>query len=290
MFPITAILDEPPALTIVDVGAMDLGNAPRWQRLLDAGAARVLGFEPVEAECARLNASAAPGHRYLPYAIGDGTRRTLHVTRFPACTSLYAPNASFLELFQDLAPLFEVVSSESVATRRLDDIDELRETGCDFMKLDIQGAEVDALEHATRLLATTLVVETEVIFTPMYAGQPGLGDIDRVLRRNGFIIHRHLGNGGRTLKPMLAHGGPGAYLSQQLWCDMVYVKDFTRAASLPTESWIKFAMLMHEVFDAFDLAHLALVHADRRAGSALAARYSAAHRAAWSPSIEGTGH
>lgn len=33
------------------------------------------------------------------------------------------------------------------------------------------------------------------------------------------------------------------------------------------EGWIKFAVLMHEMFDAFDLTHLALVRADPR-GSA----------------------
>lgn len=70
-----------PRIHIADVGAMavledaTLAEAPPvYQRLLDTGAAALTGFEPVAEECEKLNRRAAPGQRFLPYAIGDGGR------------------------------------------------------------------------------------------------------------------------------------------------------------------------------------------------------------------------
>jgi FkbM family methyltransferase len=282
MFPITDIISPMPPLSLVDVGAMDVGQ-PKWQGLLDKGLATITGFEPVAAECERLNSSAAPGRRYIPYAIGDGTVRTLHVTRYSACTSLYEPNFEFLNLFEDLAWALEVVSTSQVQTHRLDDIVELREAGCDFLKLDIQGAERDALANATQLLKRTLVVETEVSLTPMYRDQPQLGEIDRVMRANGFIVHRYLGSGGRTLKPMRVEGPRGSFMSQHLWGDMVYVKDFTRAESLTPEAWLKFAVLMHQIYEAWDVANFALAQVDKLTGSDYSRRYLLAYNALAAP-------
>lgn len=283
MFPITNIVSPVPALSLADAGAMDVGQEGKWQGLLDKGLATIIGFEPVPAECERLNATAVPGRRYLPYAIGDGTVRTLHVTRYSACTSLYEPNFEFLNLFEDLAWALEVVSTNPVQTHRLDDIAELRAAGCDFLKLDIQGAERDALLNATQLLKGILVVETEISLTPLYRDQPLLGDIDQILRANGFIVHRYLGSGGRTLKPMQAEGPRGSFISQHLWGDMVYVKDFTRAQSLAPEAWLKLAVLMHEIYQAWDVANLALAHVDKLTGTDYSKRYLVAYNAAIAP-------
>lgn len=279
-FSITEALDESPAIRVVDAGAMDIGHDAVWQPLADAGLARIVGFEPVAAECEKLNATAAPGMLYLPYAIGDGTERSLYVTRYSACTSLYEPNQPFLALFQDLAGLFEVTDTPRVQTRRMDDIPELTASGCDYLKLDIQGAEYDALVHGTDVLARTLVVHTEACFAPLYKDAPMIGAIDSLLRDNGFMVLQRIGGGGRTLKPeAFATAQPG-FMSQLLWCDMVYVKDYTDATTQTAESWIKLAVIVHEVYGARDLAWIALSHADRLAGTDLAARYRDAGEAA----------
>lgn len=279
-FSIGEALDEAPVIRIVDVGAMDIGHANVWQPLADAGLARVIGFEPVALECEKLNATAVPGMRYLPYAIGDGTERPLYVTRYSACTSLYEPNAPLLSLFQDLDELFDVVATPRVRTRRLDDIPELAEDGCDFLKLDIQGAEGEALAHAGRLLARTQVVHTEVCFVPLYRHAPMIGQIDTLLRHNGFMTLKMLGGGGRTLKPDPFTTAQPGFMSQILWCDMVYVKDYSDPFSQKPEDWIRLAVIVHELYRARDLAWIALNHADRLAGTDFAARYRSAHEAA----------
>lgn len=280
MFNVTQMLAEQPAIVIVDVGPAHPGTPRRWQGLLDADAGRVVGLEALEKTCAQLREMASAKHTFLPLAIADGAERTLYRTAFDGCSSLYEPNQPFLLLFQNLAAPFEVIATERVRTHRLDDVDELRRSGCDFMNLDVGGAAYDVLAHGTHLLEGVMVLELRLPLTPMYRDQPMLGEIDRLLRRNGFIVHRYLQSGRGALNHPSIDGGPGTYLNQELWGDFVYVKDFAQAASQPRERWVKLAVLAHELYQAYDLAHLALRHADACSGGDLAPRYLAAYETA----------
>lgn len=277
MFPIAEAVPGLPRLTIVDVGAMDIGEtgALPWQPLVDKGLAQVIGFEPVEAECRRLNDKALAHQRFIPCAIGDGGTHRLRVTQYPACSSIFEPNLPFLSLFQDLEGLFRVTGELDVATRRLDDVAELREAGCDYLKLDIQGAETAALRGGASVLSRTLMVETELILTPMYRAAPRPGELDGALRALGFMPWRYLGSGGRTLQPLQMSVGSADFLSQALWGDLVYVRDYTRADALDAAQWLKLAMLAHTLYAALDLAHLALRRADALLGTSHAVRYAA---------------
>jgi hypothetical protein len=167
-----------------------------------------------------------------------------------------------------------------VATRRLDDLEELCEPDCDFLNLDIGGAAFDALAHGTRLLDGVMFLQIKIAFAPMYRGAPMLGEIDGLLRRNGFMVHRYLQSGRAVIDHPAFDGGPGARLNQDLWGEFAYVKDFTRAVLHSPERWVKLAVLAHELYQAHDLAHLAFSHADARDGSDLAPRYLAACEAA----------
>ena len=75
MFSISEIASEPlPVIRIVDAGAAAYETDP-YARLSQQGLCEVIGFEPNAENCARRNADARPGHRYLPYALGDGRQR-----------------------------------------------------------------------------------------------------------------------------------------------------------------------------------------------------------------------
>jgi hypothetical protein len=67
---------------------------------------------------------------------------------------------------------------------------------------------------------------------------------------------------------------------QQLWGDAVYVRDFTRLAELSPERLLKYAAIVHDVYQSYDLAHKALMEYDRRRGSGLAGAYFELVRAA----------
>jgi hypothetical protein len=92
VLPFARLLPVPPRLKIVDVGAAASPSGTAYASLLSSFPCDVVGFEPLEAECAKLNALALPGHRYLPYAIADGTRRTFYECQSSECSSLFEPD------------------------------------------------------------------------------------------------------------------------------------------------------------------------------------------------------
>jgi FkbM family methyltransferase len=266
----------PPAMTAVDIGAMQLPSAnDPLGPLSDAGLLSVIGFEPLAEECQKLNARDSRGRRYLPYAIADGRRRTFYVTNTGMTSSLLRPNLKFAGLFQNLAELMQVVSTQEIETRRLDDVAEVREYGCDLLKLDTQGSELEILSHARQTLSGCLIIQTEVEFVPLYENQPLFADVDQLLRASGFMFHRFLGLAGRTFKPILVHNDRNRPLSQLLWADAIYVLDVARWEAIAPEALLKLAALMHEAYASFDLCHLVLATYDRRTGSALAEQYRA---------------
>jgi FkbM family methyltransferase len=273
MFSLCKILPKPlPSIHIVDVGAMAIeGMLPPYNALLAAGVARVTGFEPVEEECRKLNAGSNGVHTFLPYAVGDGTTRTFRECNFSMTSSLYEPNTALLDLFQNLGELTRVVRQFPVETRRLDDLGEVRDA--DYLKLDVQGAECDVIEGAAQVLSHTLVVHTEVEFVPLYIGQRLFAEVDQALRRNGFCFHRFAGLAGRAFKPLVYQNNVNAMLSQALWADAIYVRDWMDWESRSPEQLLKLALILHDVYSSCDLCLAALDHFDRKTGSALRERY-----------------
>jgi len=273
MFSLCEILPRPwPTIDVLDVGASDIPGEPAaYHKLVRQGVARVTGFEAVEEECRKLNSSAPETQRFLPYAVGNGSTGTFRQCNIPATSSLFEPNRTLLDRFQNLGEFTRVVRESLVETRRLDDIAEVE--SADYLKLDVQGAEYDVIEGAARVLSSTLVVHTEVEFVPLYLGQPLFAEVDQALRRQGFCFHRFTGLAGRTFKPMIAHNDPNALLSQMLWADAVYVRDWMHWDALNAGQLLKTALILHDVYGSADLCMIALAQHDRKTGSAICGPY-----------------
>jgi FkbM family methyltransferase len=264
----------PPRIRAVDVGAMLISDRiDPLVRLTQAGLAELVGFEPQPVECDRLNGLRLPNRRYLPYALGDGSVRTLYVTNTAMTTSLLRPNVKLVSLFHSLGELMQVVATPQITTLRFDDVPELHGLGCDYLKLDTQGSELEILTHATETLRGCLLIETEVSFVPLYEGSPLFADVDRLLRARGFTFLRFLGMSGRPYRPLVRNGDPNQLISQMLWTDAVYVRDVERLHELGEDQLAKLAALLHEIYGAVDLAHLVLTSYDGRRGTTHAARY-----------------
>ena len=99
--------------------------------------------------------------------------------------------------------------------------------------------------------------------------------IDQALRGHGFQFHKFLGFAGRAFKPTMAAGDPNAMVSQMLWSEAVYVKDFMTFDRLAPERLLKLAVILHDVYQSVDLALLCLTEWDRRNGSKTAMEYQA---------------
>lgn len=176
------------ALTIVDVGAQMLDvEVHAYQPLCRPDIAHhIIGFEPL---MDRLEARAATegggSLTLLPCAIADGRAHTLYVNNDDATSSLFPLNTALCARFEHLHTL-KTVGTQAVETRTLDDA--LGDQGVDFLKLDIQGAELLALEGAENVLTRTGVIHCEVEFAPIYRGQCLFPEIQSHLSDRGFSL------------------------------------------------------------------------------------------------------
>lgn len=258
---------------VVDIGANPIDGDPPYASLLRSGCANVVGFEPNPFALARLNAGKGPNETYLPDPVGDGGRHILHICLAEGMTSLLKPNKAVLDLFHGFSDWAQVVGKDEVRTVRLDDVPET--AGVDFLKLDIEGAELMVLRNAEARLREALVIQVEVAFLPIHENQPLFSDIDQFLRARGFMLHRFFPAVSRVLRPLVIANDIHAGLSQLVFADAVYVRDITRLAVLTEKQLLKTAALMHECYRSFDLVLHLLSEHDRRTGGGLAPSYHA---------------
>lgn len=257
----------------VDVGAAFVGtHKDPWLKLAEINCAEVIGFEPLAQECQKLNDAIPSGLiRYLPYAIGDGQDHIFNTTNFSATSSIYEPDRETLNIFRELGNLVEIVDREVIHTKRLDDIPEL--SCIDFIKMDIQGAELLALENAVKTLENVSVLQCEVEFLEIYKDQPLFADVDTFLRSQGFCFMKFTYIAGRPFKPLAINNNPYQPICQQLWADAVYVKDFRERQHLKERILKSASFILHEFYGGYDLANLFLQELDRRHNTTLSTDY-----------------
>ena len=254
---LTEILAPARPTAVVDVGANPIDGDPPYKAMLAAGLCEVTGFEPQDGAFARLEKSKGPRERYLPYALGDGSARTLHVCELEGMTSLLVPDPARLALF-NLFPIWGAVKQQiPVTTRKLDDIAQI--THLDFLKMDVQGVEREILAHGRAKLADTVVIQTEVSFVPLYQGQPVFGEMDLALRELGFLPHCVTGTKIWPIAPMVVGDTPNRGIRQLLETDMVYVKDFSRPQNMSAEQWKHLALIAHHCYGSYDLVLKAIL-------------------------------
>jgi FkbM family methyltransferase len=259
-------------IKIIDVGAMMIGNKPPdYHALLKPGVSKVVGFEPDKKECQKVNQSCPGDCSFLPYYIGDGTERTFNLCNFNMTSSLYEPNTNLLEKFQNLSELHQVVERSTVSTKRLDDIDEVQ--NADYLKIDVQGAEVDVFNGAEDLLLDIMIIHTEVEFVPLYINQPLFAEVDQTLRKYGFLFHKFHGLAGRTFKPLIVNNNKNQPLGQVLWSDVIYVKNFLHYDQTPPEKLLKLAVILHDVYGSYDIVHYILQQYDKHISGKCAEQY-----------------
>jgi FkbM family methyltransferase len=231
-------------MTCLDVGARD-GIVE--DLLPIAAAVDAYGFEPDTEECQRLMAEAARGThpwrslRFLPVALGkDGEHRTLNIYRHRGGSSILEADLELLRRYSREGN-FILDGQIELSTRALDDA--AAEYGCSdavYLKLDIQGLELEVLESASQMLEESiLAIRCEVEFIPSYSDQPLFHEIDAYLHGYGFlpmgfVQPRHW---RRDTRRQLSFGkGPVVFSRGQIaHADVVYFRDPMRMADDSTE-------------------------------------------------------
>ena len=262
-----------PRVKVVDIGANPIDAEPPYATMLRAGDAEVVGFEPNREALALLDRREGPLERYFPFAVGDGARHRLHICQAPGMTSLLEPDPAVLGLFHGFPDWGRVVATEEVETVRLDDVTET--AGADLLKLDIQGAELMALQHGEARLREVVVIQAEVEFLPLYKGQPLFSEMEMFLRARGFALHRFFPEVSRAVRPMMVNNDPYAGLGQLVWADAVFIRDLTRLEALTDRQVLAMAAILHDAYGAYDIAFRLVAEHDRRSGASRAEAYLA---------------
>ena len=258
---------------IVDIGAR-FTEDERYSGLMERGVGHLTGFEQDESQLPALK-GRYPNHEFISAFIADGSERTFYRCYYEGCSSLFRPDPEIINQFVGIATTegsnFEVISEEKVQTKRLDEFNGIKV--CDYLKIDVQGAELDVLRGAAETLKNCLVVEIEVEFVPLYENQPLFSDVDNFMRRHGFFLHRLIDISGRAFHPFAVPGDPVKPVSQFLWADAVYVRKFTSFNQLEPQMLLKLAVLVHEVYNSVDLCARALAFYDGQMNTSLKAKF-----------------
>jgi FkbM family methyltransferase len=239
-------------INVVDVGANPIDGTPPYKGLLDRTHINLVGFEPQKEALSKLNTKKGPNETYLPYAVGDGTKKTLYLCQAEGMTSTLEPNFELLNRFQGYPEWAKVKQKLVVDTYRLDDITEV--PPIDWLKIDIQGGELAVFKNADEKLKNCLVIQTEVNFIPLYKDQPLFAEIDQWMRAHGFMLHTLLEQRIRLFAPMVINNQVHQGINQLTTADAVYVRSFESLSKMDDSAIIKLACIMHEAYGSYDYA------------------------------------
>lgn len=232
-------------LRILDCGCRG-GGSGDFEAL--AGHLVVHGFDPDAPECDRLNEaarSAGLNRRYHPFALAGRSEkgRTFYVTNEPSSSSLLKPDERLIERYRQTIHGKPVCTMDTVAVRKTVAVDTVslddwsRDSGIadfDFIKLDVQGAELEILSGAESTLGSVLGANIEVWFAPVYHGLPLFSEIDAFMRSHSFTffsMHVYATNqyAGRMASPIsldrMNSWWEQRMAGQLITADAIYLRD-----------------------------------------------------------------
>jgi 2-O-methyltransferase len=196
------LLKRKASITILDVGSCEGEDSLRY--LTEFPQSRVFAFEPFPENVRKIRdlitdeysgrfklieaaISDEDGEAYLHLSSGQPPGMS-HDNRWDygnKSSSLLEPAA----LMQSFHPWLHFNNKIAIQTLRLDSVfqqESLRYV--DFIHMDIQGAELKALQGATTLLRTTGIIWIEVADHMIYTGQPTSSAIKALLESLGFSL------------------------------------------------------------------------------------------------------
>lgn len=180
------ILQKNP-LMVVDGGARG-GFEKQWEMFGEQ--INLIGFELDRSECDRLNAlQASPKRCFYPVALGEKIgRKTFYIQPHIASSSFFKTSKRFISRFPGWQPLIPCKTSR-IKTVDLDSFTQKQNIqSVDFLKLDVEGCELEIFRGGRKTLANALGISAEAVFYPWREKMPTFSELDIYLRRLGFVL------------------------------------------------------------------------------------------------------
>lgn len=190
-FMLTPLLEDqrrlcPKPDIVFDIGSQYGDTTKEYVELFPR--ARVFGFEPAPENFAKAETLLRGRAQLVNAAVSDHSGTAfLNINTHSGTHSLFAIGA--LRFWKEPATTKQTIAVPCVS---LDDFcSAQRIERIDILKMDIQGAELRALEGARRLLASCAIglLAIEVEFQPLYEQQPLFEDLALFLRKYGYGLY-----------------------------------------------------------------------------------------------------
>ena len=240
-------------INVADIGAASINETPVYSDLVMGGYGHLFAFDGDSRQIPALRKLHGDHATVLNHFLADGDPHTAYICREDTgMTSLLKPNQTALAFFNNFSLFGKVLKEKRVQTTRLDDIDKIGDLH--FVKMDVQGSELNILKNGLKKLSNCVAIQLEVSFICLYENQPGLGEIDMWMRSIGFAPHRFLDIKRWSITPTINGNNFRRPFNQLLEADIVYVRDPLNMKKR-TSGQLKMLAVMSEVFfDSPDLA------------------------------------
>ena len=253
---------------MLEIGSLDI-NQPEdpFYQLLDLfPGSKLIGFEVNEEDCRKMNNEARPGAEFYPVALGEKNEiRKFYITEHQMCCSLYEPDESLNSLYQNLHYM-NLKSITDIKTSNLNTFVKENNIGIvDFIKIDIQGAELDVFKGGVETIKNVVAIVSEVEFIAQYKDQPLFGDICQYLQQSDLMFHKFLGLAGRALKPMVINRDIN-FPGQHMFTDAMFIRQIQKLNDLSDHQILKLGLLAC-AYGSLDVTHYCLAKFDKRKGS-----------------------
>ena len=233
-------------IRIMDVGARGGSEINKWGPLTNKIEWHC--FEVTEDACREMEVKdKAKGihSKYYPHIIsGSEEKRTFYLKKAPTGSSLYDNSFAethFLENFKlirndwdlNLKDRVTITNTFTTNTLSLDVCQEKHSiSAIDFIKIDVEGAELEVLQGGKKLVSSTLGVAFEVDFEPRFNPLNYFYSIDKELKESGFSffdVTRFLRAGRRKSKfsSLEVKNNTIVSFGQAFGGDVIYFKDFS---------------------------------------------------------------
>lgn len=153
-------------------------------------AGEIISFEPIKASFEKLRANADKDPKWICHNMGIGTKNeelAINIAGNFASSSLLGMHKNHT----DLAPDTAYQAIETIQIKRLDEVITpaiAKHYQSIYLKIDVQGYELNVLDGATEVLPYIKVIQAEISFVPLYEQGPLYNEVINKLDELGFEL------------------------------------------------------------------------------------------------------